>query len=68
MILSNDITSAAQVREAVEIMEEAGSIEYARQRLTGLVEEANEQLKALPETPHRMALEELAYFIINRTI
>jgi geranylgeranyl diphosphate synthase type I len=59
------VTEAA-VDEAVESLEAAGSIAYARDTAAELTERSKEHLSVLPESDARRLLEDLADYLITR--
>ena len=65
-IINESPASDIDVKLAIEIMERNGSLEYARQTLNTLVEDAIKALDILPFTDHKTVLIELANFIANR--
>ncbi|MFB6096316.1 MAG: geranylfarnesyl diphosphate synthase [Haloferacaceae archaeon] len=56
----------AEVERAVAALEEAGSIEYARQTARDLTDEAKRQLQVLPDNEARSLLGEIADYLITR--
>jgi len=56
------------IDRAIELMSEAGAIEYSRNLARSLVAEAKESLKAFPESDVREELEALADFMIMRNL
>jgi geranylgeranyl diphosphate synthase type I len=56
----------AEVEEAVGVLEESGSIDYARQTARELTMEAKGQLEVLPENEARSLLEDIADYLITR--
>ncbi|HXH18733.1 MAG TPA: polyprenyl synthetase family protein [Chitinophagales bacterium] len=62
-IISNQSVSLCAIHEAIDIMREAGSFEYAGQILNKLIGEAKQQLALLPPSDYITALTELADFI-----
>ncbi|AMM54007.1 polyprenyl synthetase family protein [Pyrococcus kukulkanii] len=56
----------AEVMEAIDLLKEYGSIDYASRVAKDLVNKANEALKALPNSTARKDLELLARFIVER--
>ena len=60
-----DVTEA-EVEEAVAVLEEAGSIEYARSLARDLVAEGKEYLQVLPDNEARLRLEQVADYLIER--
>ena len=66
-ILSSKETDPAILEEAVEIMRESGSIEYARSYAERLTANAQERLVALlPESPARDLLVSMANWFVDR--
>ncbi|WP_457556417.1 polyprenyl synthetase family protein [Candidatus Pyrohabitans sp.] len=65
-ILRKGQKSSKDVERALEILEKAGSIEYAGKRARHFVERAKKQLTSLPVTPARRALEVIADYAIKR--
>lgn len=52
--------------DAVELVRASGALEYTRQRAAAYAGEARAALAALPESPYRTALVELAAFTVER--
>lgn len=50
----------------LKAMEQCGSLEYTRQRAEEEADKAIAALQALPESPHRTALEGLAHLAVQR--
>ncbi|MCL1891331.1 MAG: polyprenyl synthetase family protein [Coriobacteriia bacterium] len=66
-ILASHTTTATMLSCAVEIMQEAGSIDFARDYATGLVNKAKAELStALPESDAKKLLLSMAEFFIVR--
>lgn len=66
-ILSSRTKDPAVLEEAVQLMEQAGSVEYARQYAERLTADAKAQLnEALPESDARDMLESMADWFVNR--
>nr|WP_048146738.1 polyprenyl synthetase family protein [Pyrococcus abyssi]CCE70322.1 TPA: bifunctional short chain isoprenyl diphosphate synthase (idsA) [Pyrococcus abyssi GE5] len=63
-IIEEDVK--AEVMEAIELLKEHGSIDYASRIARELVEKANEALNVLPESRARKDLELLASFMVER--
>ncbi|MHC3439598.1 geranylfarnesyl diphosphate synthase [Natrialbaceae archaeon A-gly3] len=61
-----DAVTEAEVDEAVARLEEAGSIEYARETARELVSQGKARLEHLPENEAHDLLEELADYLIER--
>jgi len=64
-LVSEDPTEA-EIAAAVERLEEAGSIEFAREMAADLVESGKRQLEVLPEGKSRSLLEDIGDFLIER--
>ena len=62
-IVSGIHVKSDAIREAIDIIRQAGSFEYAQLLLTGLIQEAKESLVPLHQSPYVTALSELAEFI-----
>ncbi|GAD53222.1 octaprenyl diphosphate synthase / Dimethylallyltransferase / (2E,6E)-farnesyl diphosphate synthase / Geranylgeranyl diphosphate synthase [Halarchaeum acidiphilum MH1-52-1] len=68
-ILAADDTTDAEALAAIEIMEEAGSVEYARERAIALVEEAHDHLDDVPLTDEIAAeLAAFAEYVVERDV
>lgn len=61
-----DSVTEANIEEAVSTLEDAGSIEFAKNEAQSRVEEGIEYLGVLPETEARTRLEEVAAYLIDR--
>lgn len=61
-----DSLTEAEVESAVAILNEAGSIEYAREKARSLVEQSKADLRVLPDNEARSLLEDLAEYLISR--
>ncbi|QLG26712.1 polyprenyl synthetase family protein [Halorarum halophilum] len=55
------------IEEAVAALEEAGSIDYAREKATELTERSKERLSVLPDNEARSLLRDLADYLVSRT-
>ncbi|MFC7068507.1 geranylfarnesyl diphosphate synthase [Halobaculum lipolyticum] len=60
------MVSEAEVDDAVAVLEDAGSIAYAREMAEDLTERSKERLSVLPEGPARDLLADLADYLITR--
>ncbi len=67
-ILRSHTKDQGQIGEAIKMLTEQGSIEYARARAKTLVSEAKSRLKSLPETEDRASLSSLADYVIDREL
>ncbi|GAB6861533.1 geranylfarnesyl diphosphate synthase [Haloplanus litoreus] len=56
----------AEVESAVATLNEAGSIEYAREKARSLVDQSKADLRVLPDNEARSLLEDLAEYLISR--
>ncbi|CAN5301636.1 polyprenyl synthetase family protein [soil metagenome] len=65
-ILSSTPATDVQVLEAIEILDESGSLDYGQLVLNKLVKEAQQALEVLPASHYKTALIELADYIANR--
>jgi geranylgeranyl diphosphate synthase type I len=63
---SVEAVTEAEIDDAVAELEAAGSIDYARETATDLVENGKERLEVLPENDARRLLEQLADYLIER--
>ncbi|WP_435194108.1 geranylfarnesyl diphosphate synthase [Natronomonas sp. EA1] len=63
---SHDEVSEADIDEAVATLEDAGSIEYAREMADDLVASGKQRLECLPESEARDRLDDIADFLIER--
>lgn len=59
--------SAAQVAAVVEVVQDAGGLEYARLRGQEYLQQAQESLAALPESPARQALRDTMLYVMERS-
>jgi len=58
--------STEEIDEAIAVLESAGSIEYARRRAAELVGNGKRELMAVPDSPVKSLLLELADYMISR--
>ena len=65
-ILGNESASDEEVREAVGIFRELGSIEYTRSLAERYITEAKDYLKTVPESEYRDLLLMWAEYMVNR--
>ncbi|MFC7199255.1 geranylfarnesyl diphosphate synthase [Halospeciosus flavus] len=63
---SPEAVTEEDIDEAVAVLEEAGSIDYARDLAEDLVEEGKDHLQVLPENEARETLEHIADYLIER--
>ena len=64
--LVSDSPTDAEITAAVERLEAAGSIGFAREMAHDLIESGKERLEVLPQTESRALLEEIADFLVER--
>ena len=65
-VLGNRNVSETQILEVIDILKQAGSIDYAREKARKFAEKAVEYLSNLPDNDHRKYLEMLAKFTYTR--
>jgi geranylgeranyl diphosphate synthase type I len=58
--------SEEEIEKAITVLQESGSIEYARSKAQALVERGKDALKVLADSPARTMLLELADYMIRR--
>jgi geranylgeranyl diphosphate synthase type I len=63
---SVDAVSEADIEDAVDRLERAGSIEYARDMARDLISNGKDRLTVLPDSEARDVLEDVADFLIER--
>ncbi len=56
------------IDEAIAILEESGSIEYARGYARNLVEKAKKYLAEVPDSPDKATLVKIADYVVNREL
>jgi len=61
-----DALTDDEVEDAVATLNEAGSIEYAREKARSLVDESKRNLEILPDNEARSLLEAIAEYLISR--
>jgi geranylgeranyl diphosphate synthase type I len=64
--LGNDDATAEEIQQAIEALQDSGSIEYARRTAADYAEEAKKQLECLPPTLEREFLTGLMDFAVGR--
>jgi geranylgeranyl pyrophosphate synthase len=67
-ILSSHTRDQGEIREAIAILEESGSIEYARRRAGELVNRAKAGLRRMPESADKSSLMALADYVVSRDL
>jgi octaprenyl-diphosphate synthase len=65
-LFSDEEPSDALVAEVVEIVSEAGGLDYARQRGAQFAEEAHAALQELPDSPVRASLADAIVYVMDR--
>ncbi len=65
-LLPDDEVTAADIDAAVATLEDAGSIDYARQTARELAAEGIADLQALPDTQARSLLDDVGSFLVER--
>ncbi|MBU0486909.1 MAG: polyprenyl synthetase family protein [Bacteroidetes bacterium] len=65
-IVKNHNTDTLQVNKLLKMVQERGGIEYARQKMTEIIESAFGVLGGLPDSPHNTSLRALLHFLIER--
>lgn len=66
-IIKNENTNPERIREVSEFVIKSPGIEYTRQRMYDFRQEAFDILHTFPESPARVALEDLVVFVTERT-
>ena len=61
-----DAVTEADVEAAVDALEDAGSIDHAKQKAESLVEQSKRELEVLPDNEARAVLADLADYLITR--
>lgn len=65
-ILASKSSKKADIETAIKILEKYGSIKYAQEKASRLVEDAKKHLEALPDSKDKEALVSVANYVINR--
>jgi octaprenyl-diphosphate synthase len=65
-IVKNNSTDRNKVNEVITLVQQSGGIEYAHTKMLEYKEEALRLLHTYPETPARLAMEELVNYVIDR--
>ncbi len=65
-IVKNNSTDRAKVNEVISLVQQSGGIAYAKQKMMQYKDEALALLLQYPETPARLAMEELVNYVIDR--
>ncbi|UCE90987.1 MAG: polyprenyl synthetase family protein [Methanobacteriota archaeon] len=66
-VLGKKDATDAELRDAKDLLESIGSIEYASRVASEFVSKAKDKLKALKESPHKAALVAFADFMLTRS-
>jgi len=66
-ILQKKENTEDEIKEAINILKESGSIDYARQELKKYLGQAREKLKEIPDSIYKEKLIELTDFFETRT-
>ncbi len=64
--VQNNSTDRKKVNEVIDYVQRSGGIEYAQREMEKYKQEALEILHKYPETPARLAMEELVNYVIDR--
>ncbi|MEF8873153.1 MAG: polyprenyl synthetase family protein [Candidatus Thermoplasmatota archaeon] len=65
-ILEKDGNNQEEVREAIDLFEKAGAIDYSKELAEGYAEQAKEHLDVIPDGQHKDILKDLVDYIISR--
>ncbi len=65
-IVKNNSTDRAKVNEVITLVQQSGGIAYAQEKMKVYRQQALDILHTYPESPERMAMEELVNFVIDR--
>ena len=65
-LFADESPSDAQVAEVVQIVADAGGLDYARARGAQFADEAHESLSGLPDSPVRAALADAIVYVLDR--
>ncbi len=65
-IVKNNSTDRAKVNEVISMVQQSGGIAYAKGKMLQYKDEALALLLQYPETPARLAMEELVNYVIDR--
>ncbi len=68
LLLSGNIYDEVRISRLVQSIQESGAIQEAMNEARQFVDRGLNALIELPETPERLALEELACYIVNRNL
>jgi octaprenyl-diphosphate synthase len=65
-IVKNNSTDRAKVNEVISLVQSSGGIAYAQEKMKAYRQEALAILYTYPESPARLAMEELVNYVIDR--
>lgn len=65
--INNGSNRNRNLSKVLSLIEEVGSVEYARERAVDYANKAKEKLRLLPETKHKAKLLQLVDFVVNRS-
>jgi len=65
-ILEGENNTRDEIKEAMDIMEDTGAIEYSKNLAKSYAEEAKSELDIIPDPEYRSILEEVVDFVISR--
>jgi geranylgeranyl diphosphate synthase type I len=68
LVAAEDVESVTEqeIEDAVAVLRESGSIDYAREKAQSLVTESKELLEILPDNEARQLLQDIADYLISR--
>ncbi len=67
-IISKHTTEQDEIRQAIAILKDSGSIDYAKNYAARLVGDAKKQLEPLPDTKDRESLIKIADYVVSREL
>lgn len=67
-IISKHTTDQDEIKQAIRILGDAGSIDYAKEYSANLVDEAKKRLEALPKSDDRESLLKIADYVVRREL
>ncbi len=65
-VLEKEDNDPEEIEEAIDLMKEAGAVEYSKRLAQTYAEEAKSELEVVPEENYRALLEDLVDFMISR--
>lgn len=66
--LGNKELSKEEIQDSINLLNEIGSIQYARDKMNSMIQDAKNKIDFLEESEYKKALKELADFCVERTI